>query len=164
MTLDEVCAARCRTHLPRRWRDMRAWNDNACGASKGQNFHESLLDLTCLSAAPDPQAPMYCYFMSRQRLIFVGPGRWYCKTCPPFPLGGGRVRAQTRPANPHGSIATGSARAHTERRGRSRSALRAPATPARRAPARARSRGPHTPRPSPQPWSPRRCGRRRLRR
>ena len=31
----------------RRWRETRACNDNTCGESKGQNSHESLLDLTC---------------------------------------------------------------------------------------------------------------------
>ena len=41
-----------------RWREIRACNDNACGESKGQNSHESLLDLTFLIAAPDPKAPM----------------------------------------------------------------------------------------------------------
>ena len=32
--------------LNSRWREMRACNDNACGESKSQNFHESLLDRT----------------------------------------------------------------------------------------------------------------------
>jgi hypothetical protein len=27
-----------------RWREIRACNDNACGESKGQNYHDSLLD------------------------------------------------------------------------------------------------------------------------
>ena len=43
--------------VTRRWRDMRACNDNACGASKSHNSHESLLDLTCLVAATDPKHP-----------------------------------------------------------------------------------------------------------
>src|SRR5215510_8987563 len=34
--------------LDSRWREIRACNDNACGESKGQNFHESLLDRTFL--------------------------------------------------------------------------------------------------------------------
>ena len=68
----------------------------------------------------------------------VRPGMRYCKACPHSYWRGS-------------STARGSARAHTERHGRWRSALRAPAPVARRAPARARSRGPHTPRPSPQP-------------
>ena len=42
-----------------RWREIRACNDNACGASKGQNFHESLLDLRFLIVATDPKAPSY---------------------------------------------------------------------------------------------------------
>jgi hypothetical protein len=42
-----------------RWREIRACNDNACGESKRQNFHDRLLDLTFLSAAIDPKAPIY---------------------------------------------------------------------------------------------------------
>ena len=42
-----------------RWREIRACNDNACGESKSQNSPDSLLDLTCLIAAPDPKAPIY---------------------------------------------------------------------------------------------------------
>ena len=38
---------------------MRARNDNACGESKGQNFHDSLSDLTFLIAATAPKAPIY---------------------------------------------------------------------------------------------------------
>jgi len=34
-------------------------NDNTCGESKGQNSHESLLDLIFLIAATDPKAPIY---------------------------------------------------------------------------------------------------------
>ena len=48
-----------RIDLAGRWREIRACNDNACGASKGQNCHESLLDLTFLIAATDPNAPIY---------------------------------------------------------------------------------------------------------
>src|SRR2546430_2087310 len=40
-----------------RWREIRACNDNACGESKSQNFHDSLLDLTFLIVATDPKAP-----------------------------------------------------------------------------------------------------------
>jgi len=40
------------------WREIRACNDNACGESKSQNSHDSLLDLTCLIAATDPKAPI----------------------------------------------------------------------------------------------------------
>ena len=36
-------------HLSSRWREMRAYNDNACGESKSQNSYDSLLDLTFLS-------------------------------------------------------------------------------------------------------------------
>jgi|RhiMetStandDraft_4_1073278.scaffolds.fasta_scaffold1028805_1 hypothetical protein len=42
-----------------RWREIRACNGNACGASKGQNFHDSLLDLRFLIVATDPKAPIY---------------------------------------------------------------------------------------------------------
>jgi hypothetical protein len=42
-----------------RWREIRACNDNACGESKSQNFHESLLDLTFLIASTDPKASIY---------------------------------------------------------------------------------------------------------
>ena len=42
-----------------RWREIRACNDNACGESKSQNYHDSLLDLTFLIAATDPKAPIY---------------------------------------------------------------------------------------------------------
>ena len=42
-----------------RWREIRACNDKACGASKSQNSHASLLDLTVLIAASDPKAPFY---------------------------------------------------------------------------------------------------------
>src|SRR5262245_6635350 len=34
-----------------RWREIRACNDNICGESKSQNFHDRLLDLTFLIAA-----------------------------------------------------------------------------------------------------------------
>ena len=43
----------------RRWREIRACNDNVCGESKGQNLHDSLLDLTFLIAATDPKTPTY---------------------------------------------------------------------------------------------------------
>ena len=42
-----------------RWREIRACNDKACGESKGQNFHESLLDPTFLVVATTPKAPIY---------------------------------------------------------------------------------------------------------
>jgi hypothetical protein len=42
-----------------RWREIRVCNDNACGESKSQNFHDSLLDLTFLVAATDPKAQIY---------------------------------------------------------------------------------------------------------
>jgi hypothetical protein len=42
-----------------RWREIWACNDNACGESKSHNFHESFLELTCLSAATDPKALTY---------------------------------------------------------------------------------------------------------
>jgi hypothetical protein len=42
-----------------RWREIRACNDNACGESKSQNFHESFLNLTFLIAATDPKALIY---------------------------------------------------------------------------------------------------------
>ena len=42
-----------------RWREIRACNDNVCGESKSQNFHDSLLDLTFLIAATAPKAPIY---------------------------------------------------------------------------------------------------------
>ena len=42
-----------------RWREIRACNSNTYGESKGQNFHDNLMDLTCLSAAIDPKAPIY---------------------------------------------------------------------------------------------------------
>jgi hypothetical protein len=45
--------------LNSRWREIRACNGNACGASKGQNFHDSLLDLRFLIVATDPKAPIY---------------------------------------------------------------------------------------------------------
>jgi len=48
---------------------MRACNDNACGESKSQNFHDSLLDLTFLIAALDPKAPIYWHLISRQQLL-----------------------------------------------------------------------------------------------
>jgi hypothetical protein len=38
---------------------MRACNDNICGEAKGQNSHDSLLDLTFLIVATDRKAPMY---------------------------------------------------------------------------------------------------------
>ena len=44
------------TWLHSRWREIRARNDNACGESKSQNSHESLLDLTCLIAVTDHTA------------------------------------------------------------------------------------------------------------
>jgi hypothetical protein len=43
----------------RRWREIRACNDNVCGESKSQNSHESLLDLTFLLAATDPKVSIY---------------------------------------------------------------------------------------------------------
>jgi len=45
--------------LDRRWREMRACNDNTCGESKGQNSHDSLLDLTFLIVATDPKVSIY---------------------------------------------------------------------------------------------------------
>jgi len=42
-----------------RWREIRACNDNVYGESKGQNSHDSLLDLTFLIIATDPKAPIY---------------------------------------------------------------------------------------------------------
>jgi hypothetical protein len=42
-----------------RWREIRACNDNACGESKGQNFHDNLLDLTFLIVANDPKSLIY---------------------------------------------------------------------------------------------------------
>jgi hypothetical protein len=45
--------------LSSRWREIRACNDNVCGESKSQNFHESLLDLTFLIAATDPKPSIY---------------------------------------------------------------------------------------------------------
>ena len=54
--------------LNSRWREIRACNDNTCGESKGQNSHDSLLDLTFLLATTDPKAPIYWYLISRQRL------------------------------------------------------------------------------------------------
>src|SRR5215510_1234654 len=38
---------------------------------RGQNFHESLLDLTFLIAATAPKAPMYWYFISRQQPVMT---------------------------------------------------------------------------------------------
>jgi hypothetical protein len=60
----------CRKKPPlnSRWREMRVCNDNVCGESKSRNSHESRLDLTCLTAATDPKAPIYWYLISRQRL------------------------------------------------------------------------------------------------
>ena len=37
-----------------RWREMRACNDHACGASTGHNSHDRLWDLTVLIAATGP--------------------------------------------------------------------------------------------------------------
>ena len=42
-----------------RWREIRACNDNTCGESKSQNFHDGLLDRTFLITATDPKAPIY---------------------------------------------------------------------------------------------------------
>ena len=42
-----------------RWREIQACNDNACGESKGQNFHDSLLDPTFLIVATNLKAPIY---------------------------------------------------------------------------------------------------------
>jgi hypothetical protein len=56
-------------HQDSRWREIRACNDNACEESKGQNFHDSLLDLTFLIVAVDPKAPIYWYLISRQRQV-----------------------------------------------------------------------------------------------
>jgi Resolvase, N terminal domain len=42
-----------------RWREIRACNGNACGESKGQNVHDSLLDPTFLIVATNPKAPIY---------------------------------------------------------------------------------------------------------
>src|SRR5215831_11329913 len=42
-----------------RWHEMRACKDNVCGESKGQNSHDSLLDITFLIAATAPEAPIY---------------------------------------------------------------------------------------------------------
>src|SRR5215475_9106096 len=50
---------------------MRVCTDNACGESKSQNFHKRLLALSFLIAATAPQAPMYCYCISRQRLTMI---------------------------------------------------------------------------------------------
>ena len=53
---------RCRSvavGLIRRWREIRACTDNAWGESKGQNSHESLLDLTFWVTATDPKAAIY---------------------------------------------------------------------------------------------------------
>ena len=63
---EEMSSATSRP-LNSRWREIRACNDNTYGESKGQNSHESLLDLTCLIAATDPKAPIYWYLISRQR-------------------------------------------------------------------------------------------------
>jgi hypothetical protein len=42
-----------------RWREIRTCNNNACGESKSQNSHESLLDLTFVIAATDPKTLIY---------------------------------------------------------------------------------------------------------
>src|SRR4029077_9270439 len=59
------------------WREMRACNDNTCGESQSQNFHDRLLDLTCLIAATAPKAPMYRYLISRQRLFTSSYRQWW---------------------------------------------------------------------------------------
>ena len=46
-------------HQSSRWREILACNDNTYRESKGQNSHDSLLDLTFLTAATDPKAPIY---------------------------------------------------------------------------------------------------------
>ena len=56
----------------------RRCNDNTCEESKNQNFHDSLWDLTFLTAAPDPEAPIYWQLISRQRpymLLLTSPDR-----------------------------------------------------------------------------------------
>jgi hypothetical protein len=61
---------------------MRACNNNACEESKGQNSHESLLDLPFSIFADGPKAPIYCHLISRQRLnrVLVSDGtRNRCK-------------------------------------------------------------------------------------
>ena len=42
-----------------RWREIRACNYNACGESKRQNSHDSLLNLTFWTTATDPKASIY---------------------------------------------------------------------------------------------------------
>jgi hypothetical protein len=54
-----LCLTLAHRLLYSRWREIRAYNDNACGESKSQNFHESRLDLTFLIAATAPKAPIY---------------------------------------------------------------------------------------------------------
>ena len=56
---DNLTRRRSMTWLHSRWREIRARNDNACGESKSQNSHESLLDLTFLIAVTDHKAPIY---------------------------------------------------------------------------------------------------------
>jgi len=48
-----------RSILYSRWREIRACNDNTSGESKGQNYHDSLSDLTFLIAATDPKSSIY---------------------------------------------------------------------------------------------------------
>ena len=78
-----------------RWREIRACNDNACGESKRQNSHDSLLDLTFLIAATDPKAPIYRHLISRQRLgIFLRRVRYSSTTGKGEDTNAGRIVAQ----------------------------------------------------------------------